>query len=137
MLIIWGFVFVVMFRDKLELKAINDGSVSYAALEKKAELYDKLVKGELSDEEDKEKYCVDFVRKGDDYDDVSTTPNVLPENEHAGADGDAFLLFNMKPVGPGRTAGFVDGAEHKRNVRYTICFLEICCLLKMQCFSTI
>lgn len=104
-------------KDKLELKAINDGSVSYAALEKKAELYDKLVKGELSDEEDKEKYCVDFVRKGDDYDDVSTTPNVLPENEHAGADGDAFLLFNMKPVGPGRTAGFVDGAEHKRNVR--------------------
>lgn len=107
-------------KDKLELKAIKDGSVSYAALEKKAELYDKLVKGELSDEEDKEKYCVDFVRKSDDHDDgnVSTNPNVLQENEHGDAgDGDAFLLFNLKPVGLGRAAGVVDGAEHKRNVR--------------------
>ncbi|XP_065856544.1 uncharacterized protein At4g18257-like [Euphorbia lathyris] len=50
-------------KDKLELKAIKDGSNSYAALEKKAELYDKLVRGELYDEEDKEKYCVDFFRK--------------------------------------------------------------------------
>lgn len=107
-------------KDKLELKAIKDGSVSYAALEKKAELYDKLVKGELSDEEDKEKYCVDFVRKSDDHDDgnLSTNPNVLQENEHGGAgDGDAFSLFNLKPVGLGRAAGVVDGAEHKRNVR--------------------
>lgn len=125
-------VFVVMIRDKLELKAIKDGSVSYAALEKKAELYDKLVKGELSDEEDKEKYCVDFVRKSDDHDDdnVSTNPNVLQENEHGGAgdgdgDGDAFSLFNLKPVGLGRAAGVVDGAEHKRNVRYTnLLFVE-------------
>ncbi|KAK9088183.1 hypothetical protein Scep_027265 [Stephania cephalantha] len=34
------------------------------ALEKKAELYDKLVRGELSDEEEKEKYSVDFFHKG-------------------------------------------------------------------------
>ncbi|KAI9110333.1 hypothetical protein K1719_018775 [Acacia pycnantha] len=31
-------------KDKLELKAVQDGSVSYAALERKAELYDKLMK---------------------------------------------------------------------------------------------
>ncbi|KAK9936749.1 hypothetical protein M0R45_013575 [Rubus argutus] len=31
-------------KDKLELKAVKDGSASYAALEKKAALYDKLAK---------------------------------------------------------------------------------------------
>ncbi|GFQ05829.1 uncharacterized protein at4g18255, partial [Phtheirospermum japonicum] len=51
-------------KDKLELKAVQDGSASYAALERKAEIYNKLVRGELSDEEDEEKYCVDFFRKG-------------------------------------------------------------------------
>ncbi|KAL6956386.1 hypothetical protein U1Q18_047856 [Sarracenia purpurea var. burkii] len=50
-------------KDKLELKAVSDGSASYAALERKAELYEKLAKGELSDEEEKEKYCVDFFSK--------------------------------------------------------------------------
>lgn len=113
-----------MIRDKLELKAVNDGSVSYAALEKKAALYEKLVKGELSDEEDQEKYCVDFVRKGVDKDDAASTPNVLPQNEHAQADtngdGDISLLFNWKPAGLGRTAGVVDSGEHKHNFRYTI-----------------
>ena len=29
-------------------------------MEKKAELYDKLMRGELPDEEEREKYCVDF-----------------------------------------------------------------------------
>ncbi|CAH8355139.1 unnamed protein product [Eruca vesicaria subsp. sativa] len=33
--------------DKLELKAVKDGAVSYAALEKKAQLYEKLARGEL------------------------------------------------------------------------------------------
>ncbi|KAL9272491.1 hypothetical protein AKJ16_DCAP20900 [Drosera capensis] len=51
-------------RDKLALKAAKDGTDNYAALEKKAQLYEKLVRGELSDEEDKEKYCLDFFRKG-------------------------------------------------------------------------
>ncbi|KAH7425943.1 hypothetical protein KP509_11G078600 [Ceratopteris richardii] len=51
-------------RDKLQLKAESDGSASYAALEKKAQLYEKLVRGEFSDEEDREKYSVDFLRKG-------------------------------------------------------------------------
>ncbi|KAL9314542.1 hypothetical protein ACSQ67_019994 [Phaseolus vulgaris] len=32
-------------KDKLELKAVRDGTASYAALERKAELYEKLVKG--------------------------------------------------------------------------------------------
>ncbi|XP_061341239.1 uncharacterized protein At4g18257-like [Gastrolobium bilobum] len=106
-------------KDKLELKAVNDGSVSYAALERKAKLYDKLVKGELSDEEDEEKYCVDFFRKGiehDDHDgDVSQTQNVMLQNEEP--DNDASVLFNLKPFGPGRTAGTVDSTEHKRNIR--------------------
>ncbi|KAF3449915.1 hypothetical protein FNV43_RR05994 [Rhamnella rubrinervis] len=51
-------------KDKLELKAVKDGSASYAALERKAELYDKLARGELSDEEENEKYCVDFLARG-------------------------------------------------------------------------
>ncbi|KAJ1387337.1 hypothetical protein SESBI_40077 [Sesbania bispinosa] len=110
-------------KDKLELKAVKDGSVSYAALERKAELYEKLVKGELSDEEDQEKYCVDFFRKGIEKDELPQPPsprddvsrNVPLENEEAGDDGSVF--FNFKPVGPGRTFGAVDNAEHKRNVR--------------------
>ncbi|KAF7840458.1 uncharacterized protein G2W53_002756 [Senna tora] len=108
-------------KDKLELKAVQDGSATYAALERKAKLYDKLVKGELSDEEDKEKYCVDFFRKGYEQDesvqpqshDVSQT--VPPENEDG--DNDASVLFNTKPVVPGRTVGVVDSVEHKRFIR--------------------
>ncbi|XWS19827.1 hypothetical protein CRYUN_Cryun31cG0050200 [Craigia yunnanensis] len=109
-------------KDKLELKAVNDGSVSYAALEKKAELYDKLVRGELSDEEDKEKYCVDFFRKG-----VEQEESQQPQVEHAsdylqagdedGEGDDGPALFNTKFVGPGRTAGIIDNDEHKRFVR--------------------
>ncbi|KAK7339798.1 hypothetical protein VNO77_20483 [Canavalia gladiata] len=105
-------------KDKLELKAVNDGSVSYAALERKAELYDKLVNGELSDEEDKEKYCVDFFRKGIEQDDLQQplSHDVVQENEDA--DSDASELFNLKPpIGPGRMAGTVDRAEHKRNIQ--------------------
>ncbi|KAI4298251.1 hypothetical protein L6164_031832 [Bauhinia variegata] len=108
-------------KDKLELKAVKDGSASYAALERKAELYDKLVKGELSDEEDKEKYCVDFFRKSYEQEesqqpqsnDVSET---MPQKNEDG-DDDASMLFNIKPVGPGRTAGVVDSVEYKRFVR--------------------
>ncbi|KDP37958.1 hypothetical protein JCGZ_04601 [Jatropha curcas] len=110
-------------KDKLELKAVKDGSASYAALEKKAELYDKLVRGELSDEEDKEKYCVDFFRKGFDQEHSQPPQNrsfdasdaVAPEDEDG--DNDASLLFTSKFVGPGRTAGAMDKDEHKRFVR--------------------
>ncbi|XVF25491.1 hypothetical protein REPUB_Repub13aG0217000 [Reevesia pubescens] len=108
-------------KDKLELKAVKDGSVSYAALEKKAELYDKLVRGELSDEEDKEKYCVDFFRKGIEEEE-SQQPRVdhTSDNLRAGdedGESDDGPLFNTKFVGPGRTAGIVDNDEHKRFVR--------------------
>ncbi|TKY72969.1 hypothetical protein E2542_SST01716 [Spatholobus suberectus] len=108
-------------KDKLELKAVSDGLASYAALERKAELYDRLVKGELSDEEDKEKYCVDFFRKGVEQDGLPPPPpsrDVLVENEDGVVvDDDDDLMFNLKPVGPGRMAGAVDSAEHKRNIR--------------------
>ncbi|KAL3684897.1 hypothetical protein R1sor_002919 [Riccia sorocarpa] len=50
-------------RDALHLKGVEDGSNTYAALEKKAELYEKLARGEVSDDE-AEKYNVDFFRKG-------------------------------------------------------------------------
>lgn len=114
------FAFVYECRDKLELKAVNDGSASYAALEKKAELYDKLVKGELSEEEDKEKYCVDFFRKGTEQEqeqmqgsDVSASaPTDTEEHEDDGS-----MPFNMKFVAPGRTSGTMDNDEHKRFVR--------------------
>ncbi|XP_027942679.1 uncharacterized protein At4g18257-like [Vigna unguiculata] len=113
-------------KDKLELKAVRDGSVSYAALERKAELYEKLVKGELSDEEDQEKYCVDFFRKGVEHDELPPPPppppgpDVLLENDDGAVrddDGDASLQFNLKPVGPGRTVGAFDTADYKRNIR--------------------
>ncbi|RDY04506.1 hypothetical protein CR513_11768, partial [Mucuna pruriens] len=112
-------------KDKLELKAVSDGSASYAALERKAELYDKLVNGELSDEEDQEKYCVDFFRKGIERDDLPPPPpppplnrGVVVENEDGAVnDDDDSLMFNFKPVGPGRSAGAVDTADYKRNVR--------------------
>lgn len=67
-------------RDKLQLKAETDGSASYAALERKAQLYDKLVRGELSDEEDRERYSVDFLRKGlleDEFRELETEGQVL------------------------------------------------------------
>ncbi|GAV66451.1 Cytochrom_B561 domain-containing protein [Cephalotus follicularis] len=109
-------------KDKLELKAINDGSAVYAALERKAALYDKLARGELSDEEDKEKYCVDFFRKGVDQEESqrpqgNDNADTLPLEEENG-ETDASVLFNMKFVGPGRTVGTTkDNNEHKRFVR--------------------
>ncbi|KAK9093563.1 hypothetical protein Syun_028474 [Stephania yunnanensis] len=107
-------------KDKLELKALQDGSLSYAALEKKAELYDKLVRGELSDEEEKEKYSVDFFRKGleEDQSEQSTRRSdsyseILQENES----DDTAELFDAKLEGPGQTAAGVDKDEYKRFVR--------------------
>ncbi|KAH1091065.1 hypothetical protein J1N35_018322 [Gossypium stocksii] len=110
-------------KDKLELKAVNNGSVSYAALEKKAELYDKLVKGELSDEEDKEKYCVDFSRKGFELEKSEPSKvdpdfgNLGAEDEGGGEIDDGHALFKTKFVGPGRTGGTINNDEHKRFVR--------------------
>ncbi|KAL6845328.1 hypothetical protein ACP4OV_024823 [Aristida adscensionis] len=105
-------------KDKLELKAVKDGSVSYAALEKKAELYEKLARGELPDDEDKEKYCVDFFQKSFDrvYEprlpDIQETIDAAePEN------GDEDSVPNNKPMGLGRTGTTIDRDEHKRFVR--------------------
>ncbi|GMH01494.1 hypothetical protein Nepgr_003333 [Nepenthes gracilis] len=108
-------------KDKLALKAVNDGSASYAALEKKAELYDKLVKGELSDEEDKEKYCVDFFHKGfmqDEMREAEAHGGSAPEPQQKEDDeDDAFISFNTKSLGLERTVVTIDNNEHKRFVR--------------------
>ncbi|KAF9672550.1 hypothetical protein SADUNF_Sadunf11G0053800 [Salix dunnii] len=112
-------------KDKLELKAVNDGSASYAALERKAELYEKLVRGELSDEEENEKYCVDFFRKVVEHDESmrprgnNTSSAAAPVDDEGKVDGDSddSVLFNAKFVAPGRTAGVVDKAQHHRLVR--------------------
>ena len=93
-------------------------------MERKAELYDKLLRGELSDEEENEKYCVDFFRKGVEQDE-STRPRgnntsaAAPVDDEGKVDGhgDDSVLFNTKFAGPGRTAGAVDKAQHHRLVR--------------------
>lgn len=108
---------------------MNDGSASYAALERKAQLYDKIVRGELSDEEDKEKYCVDFFRKNNEQDesqppqDQDASATVPPESEDG--ENNASFLFNTKPLGLGRTAGTMDNDEHKRFVRYGFKFFLV------------
>ncbi|KAI3984582.1 hypothetical protein MKX01_040459 [Papaver californicum] len=109
-------------KDKLELKAVQDGSVSYAALERKAALYDKLARGELPDEEEGEKYCVDFFSKSLVHDDsehlqIADVPDTVDQGNENGDDTDAFMPFDTKPVGPGRTAGSLDNDERKRLVR--------------------
>ncbi|KAL0363559.1 UNVERIFIED_CONTAM: hypothetical protein Scaly_1311100 [Sesamum calycinum] len=106
-------------KDKLELKAVKDGSASYAALERKAALYDKLVRGELSDEEDEEKYCVDFFRKGLEQD-QSQTPQPADASttqaQGTDVDDDDLLLNNTKAAGLGRTSATVDRGQHKHFV---------------------
>ncbi|KAF0902971.1 hypothetical protein E2562_022609 [Oryza meyeriana var. granulata] len=109
-------------KDKLELKAVKDGSASYAALEKKVELYEKLSRGEIPDEEDKEKYCVDFFQKSFDHvyeprqpERQSAIDSAEPENDNDDS------MARTKPMGLGRTGTTIDRDEHKRFVRY--CFL--------------
>ncbi|ERN09099.1 hypothetical protein AMTRI_Chr03g142160 [Amborella trichopoda] len=109
-------------KDKLELKAVEDGLVSYAALEKKAELYEKLARGELSDEEDMEKYCVDFFRKTLDTEEQSqlSEPANAPSVEDGNLDDEDDLSvpgIDAKLFRPGRTGDAVDNNEHKRFVR--------------------
>jgi hypothetical protein len=96
--------------DKLELKAVKYGSTSYAALEKKAELYEKLSRGKLPDEEDKEKYYVDFFQKG--FDRVYEPQ--IPECSHRAIDGaepgndHEDSMPNAKPLGFGRAGTTID-----------------------------
>ncbi|KAK8923601.1 hypothetical protein KSP39_PZI019105 [Platanthera zijinensis] len=107
-------------RDKLELKALKDGSVSYAALEKKAELYEKLVRGELPDEEEKEKYCVDFFQKNvtkvesQQPEGMDTASCCSGQNKDCANDGS---IPNLKPFSLGRASAELDSDEHKRFVR--------------------
>ncbi|GER24580.1 cytochrome b561-related family protein [Striga asiatica] len=104
-------------KDKLELKAVQDGSASYAALERKAELYNKLVRGELSDEEDQEKYCVDFFRKGLEQD-VSHMPQQSDASAPQSEDTDCGDMFinSTKAAGLGRASATVDRSQHKHFV---------------------
>lgn len=110
-----------IFRDKLELKAIKDGAASYAALERKAEIYNKLVRGELSDEEENEKYCVDFFRKGLEQDKSQrpqgTDTSPLQAQDVHSDDGDDLLLNDTKAAGLGRTSATVDRSQHKHFVK--------------------
>lgn len=112
------------------MKAVNDGSASYAALERKAGLYEKLARGELPDEEEKEKYCVDFFRKGLEQDEPEQPEGhdanhfVPSENEDDDAD---VAPLNAKPIGPGRTSATVDIDEHKRFVRYMFVYIVCIC----------
>ncbi|KAL0398349.1 UNVERIFIED_CONTAM: hypothetical protein Sradi_2178200 [Sesamum radiatum] len=107
-------------KDKLELKAVKDGSASYAALERKAELYNKLVRGELSDGEDEEKYCVDFFRKGLEQDQSQIPQRIDTSTRQAqgtdDVDDDDLLLNNTKSAGLGRTSATVDRGQHKHFV---------------------
>lgn len=107
------------FRDKLALKAVSDGSASYAALEKKAELYEKLARGDLSDEEDKEKYCVDFFRKSMDDERQELQNNSSESNmlQTENDEDDSYIPFSSKPMGLGRTSGTVDLDERKRFIK--------------------
>ncbi|OWM63895.1 uncharacterized protein At4g18257-like [Punica granatum] len=107
-------------KDKLELKAVKDGTNSYEALERKAQLYEKLVRGELSDEEDKEKYCVDFFQKNLEHSEEPQSrghENPAAESSENDDDNDAPELFNTKVEGPGRTSRVLDNDEHRRFVR--------------------
>ncbi|OAY65399.1 Uncharacterized protein ACMD2_05105 [Ananas comosus] len=114
------FGFIIRIWDKLEMKAIKDGSVSYAALEKKVEIYEKLARGELPDEEEKEKYCVDFFRKGLEQDEPQqpelhgNTSDDVVENQDGDTDDS---LLNSKLFGLGRASAIIDNDEHKRFVR--------------------
>lgn len=107
-------------KDKIEHKAVTDGSASYAALERKAELYEKLVKGEVADEEDKEKYCVDFSCKSLINDGAqhprghgNSHINFLKEEDR----NDSSVPYHTISRGQGQTASTLDYAEHMRFVR--------------------
>ncbi|KAM0858446.1 hypothetical protein ACQ4PT_047833 [Festuca glaucescens] len=105
-------------KDKLELKAVEDGSACYSALEKKAELYQKLARGELPDEEDQEKYCVDFFQKSFHQVSERRQPETPTASEHAEPENEsADSMPNAKPMGLGRTGTTIDQDEHRRFVR--------------------
>lgn len=81
------------------------------------------MRGELPDEEETEKYCVDFFSKSLTQDGSgqpegnNAPPETSAESED---DGNEDMLFNAKPVGPGRTGILINTDEHKRFVRYDL-----------------
>lgn len=92
-------------------------------MEKKAQLYEKLARGEVSDEEAEEKYCVDFFRKGIEHEEDSQTSSTRnssisapPEDLKANGDDDGWL-FSTKFAGLGRTVATADMSQHVRMVR--------------------
>lgn len=88
-------------------------------------MYEKLARGEISDEEEKEKYCVDFFQKSiarDEYEQPESQDTRGAEENEDGENDDNVLL-NSKPFGPGRTSVAVDSDEHKRFVRYGLFLL--------------
>ncbi|GAA0142942.1 hypothetical protein LIER_03734 [Lithospermum erythrorhizon] len=103
-------------KDKLEMKAVKDGAASYAALEKKAELYEKLMRGEISDEEENEKYCVDFFRKGVEMEETQQ-PQGHDTSNAKSQDEDGSFMPDTKPSMLGRMSGSIDRNEHKRLVK--------------------
>lgn len=100
-------------KDRLQLKATTTGADSYAALEKKAQLYEKLVQGELSDEEEVEKYSVDFFRKG----------TLEEEAKKMGREGEGNMSREDNRDGGGDSNDWpeatqsVSGSQHKQLVR--------------------
>ncbi|TXG47895.1 hypothetical protein EZV62_027189 [Acer yangbiense] len=108
------------YKDKLELKAVQDGSVSRAALERKAELYDKL-KG-LAKEEAQQ------PQGRDDSADV-----LLGDED---SKNDASTFFNVKFVAPGRTAGAFENDEHKRFVSMIAAAMVYICTWFLICLYT-
>lgn len=79
-------------------------------------MYDKLVSGELSDEEETEKYCVDFFRKG-----LVREESIHPQGHENSTmevqddDGDDEQP-HMRNMGFGRASSTLDRNEHKRFV---------------------
>lgn len=85
-------------------------------MEKKAELYEKLVRGEVSDEEDQEKYSVDFFRKGLEQDQRQSQGSETSAIGRQDYDDDGPVLPDVPSVEFGRTSASVDRNEHKRFV---------------------
>lgn len=78
------------------------------------------MRGELSDGEDEEKYCVDFFKKGLEHDGSEVpqgTDNSTPQPQDIDEDdGDGFLSNNTKAAGLGQTSAAVDRSQHKHFV---------------------
>ncbi|KAL2467215.1 Cytochrome b561/ferric reductase transmembrane protein family [Abeliophyllum distichum] len=86
--------------------------------QKNSESYNKRVRGELFDEEDSEKYYVDFFHEGIEHDEPQL-PQGHDSNAHEVRDeaGDYDdIVPNMKVTGLGQATATVDRSEHKHFV---------------------